>query len=80
MKANLVKFRYLILLVLLLIWVYVVPLKFGSIDELGFANSNEYYTSGANNDRPRLISFSTIERNKYLDTLPTLRLAIEYNK
>jgi membrane peptidoglycan carboxypeptidase len=76
MNANILKYKYVLVLTAMAIWVYVVPLHFGNIDEIGMENSNQYFSVNKSG-MATLISSSTIERNKYLDTTQTLRIAID---
>ncbi len=76
MITNILKYKYVLGLALMTVWVYVVPLHLGKIDNIGISNSNEYYSvDTAGNSK--LISFATIERNEYLENNLTLRLAID---
>lgn len=65
------------------IWVYLIPIKFGNIEDLGFSDSDEYL--GKSNGKYKVFSIGSTKHNQLLDegystvqTLDSLNQASKY--
>lgn len=74
--TNVLKYKYILVLSGLFLWVYFVPMTLGNIEELGLASSTEYFGSNGKG-RYRIFSMSTTKHNKNLDQYHSTVLYID---